>query len=212
MAPGALNQGRRRLLFSAAVASLCGGSAARIRTMPRREIAALAHLLKAGDVVFRTGLSLESRAVLEAAESAQFSHVGVVVRTAAGLRVEHAMPPEQGSPGGVVLSTWTEFALEADVVDAAVYRISELESDELARILLAAHAMLGRPFNSRFLAAAEDGALYCTQFAISALAAGDATALHFMHATQLTLLPDPVLLPDALLAWPRLRLVSAPVA
>lgn len=181
-----------------------------MRATPRPHVAAMERLLKAGDVVFRKGLSLESTAVLEAGDSAHFSHVGVVVTTPAGLRVEHAIPAERGSSGGVVLSTWSEFALAADVIDAAIYRISDLASDELARILFAARSMLGRPFNASFAASAGDGALYCTQFAIGAVTAGDASALRFMHATRVTLLPDPVLLPDALLAWPRLRRVSSP--
>ena len=51
-------------------------------------------LLREGDVVFRRGTGLISRAVLAADEDGQFSHIGIVVRNGNHWMVVHAVPGE----------------------------------------------------------------------------------------------------------------------
>jgi Orthopoxvirus protein of unknown function (DUF830). len=51
-------------------------------------------LLREGDVVFRRGAGLISRAVLAADEDGQFSHIGIVVRNGNNWMVVHAVPGE----------------------------------------------------------------------------------------------------------------------
>lgn len=56
-------------------------------------------LLKAGDVVFRQGNGLTSRAVRAADSDGRFSHIGIVADSAGALRIIHAVPDEPDFPG-----------------------------------------------------------------------------------------------------------------
>ena len=50
--------------------------------------------LRAGDVVFRRGGGLTSRAVLMADAQGQYSHIGIVVDSAGQKMIVHAVPGE----------------------------------------------------------------------------------------------------------------------
>ena len=56
--------------------------------------------LRQGDLVFRMGYGLESRAVVAADRDAMYSHVGLLVRDEGGWRVLHAVPGESEDTGG----------------------------------------------------------------------------------------------------------------
>lgn len=55
--------------------------------------------LKAGDVVFRQGNGLTSRAVRAADADGRFSHIGIVADSAGVLQIIHAVPDEPDFPG-----------------------------------------------------------------------------------------------------------------
>lgn len=194
---------RRRALLASASMSLLGIRASPVAPAHGPEALRLAGILLPGDVVFRSGLSVESSAVLAARPHSRFSHVGIIADTSAGRRVVHALPPERGFAGGVVSSTWAEFAVAPDVRAAGVFRVSGASAGERARIAAQALRLLGAPFNSGLDLGLEHG-VYCTQLALAALVKVDAEVATFVHATPITFLAQPVYLPDALLDWPRL--------
>lgn len=202
----ALRALRRRALLLACGAFVAGLPSATGAGGAPRDVAALERLgrsLRAGDLVFRRSRSLEGAAVLAASAGARFSHVGVAVETAGGLRIVHAVPPEGTQRGGVVAARWETFALAPDVEAAAAYRLAHLVPAAAARISEALDAVLGTSFNAGFTSDPRDG-LYCTQVALLALASVDPALAASVRPTPLALLANPVYLPEALLAVPGL--------
>lgn len=198
----AISAPRRALLLAVGVALLTTRAAP--LTLPdRAHTLGLGQILLPGDLVFRSGLSMESSAVLAAAPHSRFSHVGVVADTHAGRRVVHALPPEASFPGGVIVSTWREFAAATDVRAVAVFRVRGLSARERAGIASQALVQVGKPFNSDLDLEPSHG-VYCTQVALAALLHVDPTVSSFVRPTRLALLSQPVFLPDSLLDWPRL--------
>ncbi len=61
-----------------------------------RDVSILESVVQEGDLVFRRGQGLTSRAVLAADRHSVYSHTGIVVRDSAGWRVVHAVPGEEG--------------------------------------------------------------------------------------------------------------------
>ena len=194
---------RRALLMAAGACVLLGrGAASRAGVDPRRALL-LERALRAGDVVLRSGLSIESTAVLSARPQSRFSHVGIAVNSEAGIRVVHALPPEGTFRGGVVSSPWNEFAFSAEVRAVAAFRVQGASPEERGRIARTALQWLGTAFNSD-LALGPGHGVYCTQLALSALASVDASVARFVRPSAVAFLPEPVFLPDSLLDWPRL--------
>jgi hypothetical protein len=66
------------------------------RGLPERDLSELEAGVREGDVVFRRGRGVMSRAVLTADRRGVYSHTGIVVRDSAGWRVVHAVPGEEG--------------------------------------------------------------------------------------------------------------------
>lgn len=194
---------RRRALLVVAGASLLAVRAAPVPPVDGARALRLGGMLLLGDVVFRSGLSVESSAVLAARAHSRFSHVGIVAATGAGLRIVHALPPDGAFAGGVVASTWTEFALAPDVRAIGVYRVRGASQGERAQIAAGASGVLGLPFNSGLDLGTAHG-LYCTQVALAGLVQIDRDVARFVRPTQLAFLSEPVYLPDSLLNWPRL--------
>ena len=69
-------------------------------------------LLHEGDLVFRKGTGLVSRAVLSADGKGTYSHIGIVVRDGNEWKVVHAVPGEpdyEGEPDRVKIENVQEF-------------------------------------------------------------------------------------------------------
>jgi hypothetical protein len=62
-------------------------------------IAAIGEVVREGDIVFRRGGGLTSRAVLAADRGGVYSHVGIVVRDGAQYKIVHLVPGEPESDG-----------------------------------------------------------------------------------------------------------------
>ena len=194
---------RRRTLLLAAGAAFLTSRAAPLPPVDGAKALRLGERVGPGDLVFRSGLSIESSAVLAARAQSRFSHVGVAVNSGTGLQIVHALPPAPGFAGGVVLTSWPAFAMAADVHAIAAFRVAHAGDSERARIADSALQLLGTPFNSGLELATGHG-VYCTQLALSAVASGDPSIKHYVHPSPVAFLPDPVYLPDSLLDWPRL--------
>ena len=83
-------------------------------------------LLREGDVVFRRGSGLISRAVLAADEDGQFSHIGIVVRKGNDWMVVHAVPGEpefKGDSDRVKMEPITSFFCSEKAKSGAVMRV-----------------------------------------------------------------------------------------
>lgn len=156
-----------------------------------------------GDVVFRVGTSPQSIAV-RSVSTHRFSHVGVAV-SASPVRIVHATPADEHTSGGVCGSTWAEFALGDDVESVHLYRVRSLDSTDRAQIVGEATSLIGRPFNSEFRLKAPDGSLYCTLLALRCLSRADPSVPDHVAPQRVSLLPDPVYLPESLVRWPRLQ-------
>lgn len=95
-------------------------------TVRLEEIAAL---LREGDVVFRRGGGLVSRAVLAADRGGVYSHVGVVARVAGALMVVHVVPGEPDSLGVrdvMKIETPLEFFAPRKAGRGAVMRLRDI--------------------------------------------------------------------------------------
>lgn len=180
---------------------------------PGLPVDAVAPTLVSGDLVFRRGRSLLSRAVLTADGGSSYSHVGLV-RVSAGVPlVVHALPPEDlrpgvshgpGDPGGVLAEPFSEFLAPARATAAAIYRLRDGERAGIAaRAAEAAYrrALRGTPFDSRFDLATEDS-VYCTELVWRAFReAGLDVVDGHMDSLSIPLARDrPYILPGRLLA------------
>ncbi len=77
-----------------------------------------------GDVIFRRGWSLNSRAVLLADRDARFSHVGMVVATKGQeISVVHTVPAAQENRGGVRTEPIERFLSQENAVTWGIYRL-----------------------------------------------------------------------------------------
>lgn len=81
--------------------------------------------LKAGDVVFRLGNGLTSRAVLMADGGGTYSHVGIVVDSCGTMMIVHAVPGEpdyEGDPDRVKMETPEKFFISVNASKGEVRR------------------------------------------------------------------------------------------
>ena len=85
--------------------------------------------LKAGDLVFRRGNGITSRAVLMADQRGGYSHVGIVVDSCGKMMVVHAVPDEpdyEGDIDRVKMETPEKFFLS---VNAKIGEVKRLKGD-----------------------------------------------------------------------------------
>jgi len=167
------------------------------------QVAALAD----GDLVFRRGHDMVTRLVLTQGEAPRFSHVGIIVLEHGRADVVHAMPSEDGHAGGVVREPLATFASSANATDAAVYRVSHLDSRARARLQAYALAHLGTPFDNAFRLS-DSTSVYCTEFALRAVAAAGVTWIADVPRVHVVVLPEPVIPPDYLRRMPALTPVE----
>lgn len=167
-----------------------------------------AETLEDGDLVFRRGRDAVSALVLAHGEG-RFSHVGMVLRTATGIRVIHAVPPEGTHPGGVVDEPLEQFAAPALTAEIAVFRLPNLGEDEHQRLRTYLRQREGAPFDAG-LRMSEDESLYCTELVLRALDAAGVPVPDDLPGVWAPLLAEPAIPPEALLKLPGLQAVITP--
>jgi permuted papain-like amidase YaeF/Yiix C92 family enzyme len=195
---------RRAAVFAALfglTAALTG--AAEVDDLRKDAMRRLRQLLAPGDLVFRSGTSLESSAVLSARINSQFSHVGVAAFGGGELGVVSALPADRQFPGGVVWSDWDGYSLAEDVARVAIYRVTGASSADQLRIAATAMSLLGRPFDNGYRLR-QTGRLYCTKVALQAVASVAPDILRAVRAQEIYFFDEPVYTPDSLLSWDRL--------
>lgn len=172
-----------RTLVSVAAALLLAGAAS--PTAHDRQViepvSAVAQRLRTGDLVFRRGIGLESLLVLSIDRGFRYSHVGLVVSDALGVRVIHAIPrtTEEKTEDGVVIESLETYLAPQRASEFAVYRLAPGVKDAAAIGRAAAQkagewASERRPFDHAFDSASAD-ALYCTELIYRSLAFGGLT-------------------------------------
>lgn len=115
-----------------------------------------------GDLIFRRGRSLISRAVLSVDGSSDFSHVGIAVRAKDQILVVHATPPEGTFSGGVISEPLDSFLLPEAASTAAVFRLRSSDAAARAALKAVGYARAHAPFDSDFDLSTPE-ALYCTE-------------------------------------------------
>lgn len=121
--------------------------------------------LQPGDLIFRRGRSLESRAVLLADPEAVFSHVAIVLGSGSRQRVAHSIPRGDDGAGGFVRADRIEeFLSWENASSAGVFRLSSNEPDIARAAARAAERFVAAavPFDDRF-DLEEQHRLYCTE-------------------------------------------------
>lgn len=169
-------------------------------------ILSLAGQLQDGDLVFRRGRDAVSSIVLARQDGSRFSHVGMVLLQDGRPWVVHAMPAQDGNAGGVQQELLADFLSPAVASDAALYRMTGLDSQSRAKIRDWLQDRMGVPFDYAFSLASSDR-MYCSELVAGALAStGQRPAL---PTVRVSLLDEPVLLPDALRHLPGMHPVGA---
>lgn len=164
-----------------------------------------APLLRDGDIVLRRGLDVMSRLVLTQGDAAQFSHVGLVVLQRNVPYVIHAMPAENGRPGGAVLEPFAQFVSPSEAADVAIYRRADLTETQGAAVRQTAFAQLGLPFDERFQLS-NTKKVYCTGLVLRAYAAAGLALVDARANIEVPLLPELVVPPDHIRRYPTLPL------
>ena len=157
-----------------------------------------------GDVVFRRGRSLVSRAVLTGDRGAAFSHVGIVARRGGALVVVHATPGADAAvPEPVRVEPLAAFFARASAEAGALRRPRD---PALGRRAARAALRLasGRTFDAA-LDLGTDDRLYCTELVWKAYreAGADLTGGRFDYAGGL-LHDGPMVFPSTLFRTPSL--------
>lgn len=97
--------------------------------------------LRAGDVVFRRGSGLTSRAVLAADRNGAYSHIGIVVDSCGVMMVVHAVPGEpdyEGDPDRVKMDTPQRFFSS---MNARIGEVKRLRGDSATALRAARFAV-----------------------------------------------------------------------
>lgn len=124
-----------------------------------------------GDLVFRRGLGLASRIVLETDPGTRFSHVGLVRKTPRGVFVLHASPADGDHKGAVVMEPLDLFLAPNNAEDAAIFRAKDPRLANRAARAAFEWARRGVPFDEDFDLKTADR-LYCTEMVWRAFAVG----------------------------------------
>ncbi len=116
-----------------------------------------------GDLIFRRGRSLVSRAVLAVDGGSEYSHVGLISVIAGQVWVLHTVPPEEPEQGGGALAEPLSVFLSPDNATAAgLYRASPLREPPLAERAAWRFVHAHIPFDSAF-DISTPRELYCTE-------------------------------------------------
>lgn len=170
------------------------------QSSPYRPVRLDSSAVLSGDLIFRRGRSMVSRAVLSVDGRSDFSHVGIAIRTKDRVVVVHATPPEDTFPGGVISESLDSFLRPKAASAAAVFRLRSFEAAAGAALNALRYARTHTPFDSEFDLSTEE-AVYCTELVWRAyLEAGvDLAGRPFK---------EHYLLPSRLLASPEIYLIT----
>ncbi|WP_448380345.1 YiiX/YebB-like N1pC/P60 family cysteine hydrolase [Gloeomargarita sp.] len=153
--------------------------------------------LSDGDLIFRTGSDIISRAVLTQSHAARFAHVGIILKSESELVVVHALPGDHRSPGGVVLEPLRTFAAQDKAIAIGFYRVKHINSNIRNHVRNYSLAQVGKPFDYRFLLS-DDQQLYCTELVVKAFAEAGINLTTSLPKLRIMLMPEPVFPPDTL--------------
>lgn len=166
-------------------------------------------LFQDGDVLFRRGRSVVSRAVLSMDGDSRYSHVGLVERVESGVWILHAAPAaESNGEGGVIVETLQEFLAPDAAAAAALYR--PVQPLAAASAMRTAWSFVRRrtPFDGAFDLSTTDE-LYCTELIWRAYLAAGVDLCSGVPGAPCSLSPRTQhLLPSHLQASPQLRLIK----
>ena len=109
--------------------------------------------LRDGDLVFQTSKSSQSSAIFVATASA-FTHMGIVRNDGGKISVIEASRTVRETP----LKEWVN---RGDMARVAIYRDPTLTPDQAKRVLSAAKALYGRPYDLFF--SFNNDAIYCSE-------------------------------------------------
>ncbi|MFY1831738.1 YiiX family permuted papain-like enzyme [Myxococcus fulvus] len=123
---------------------------------------ALETKLRTGDIVLHTSRSRQSQAI-QAATHSPLSHVGLVEVTQRGVFVVEAVQPVQRVP----FAKWKARGVKGHIL---VLRPEDVDAETKQRVLAAAKAHLGKPYDWRF--GWSDDAMYCSELVRKAYTQG----------------------------------------
>jgi Permuted papain-like amidase enzyme, YaeF/YiiX, C92 family len=164
--------------------------------------------LASGDVIFRRGRSLVSRAVLSADGGSEYSHVGIVSVHGRHAWVIHSIPAEHpSSKSGVIVEPIQVFLSSDNASAAAVYRPRNPRAARMAEqtALKLAHAHI--PFDAAFDLSTPN-ALYCTELVWRVFLVSGVDLRAGTNATLAATQKERYLLPSRLEKSPELLLVK----
>lgn len=201
---------------AALVAALCAASGLALalaawpaaKRPPAQAIAIPGAVLAAaqpGDLVFRRGTDLVSDSV-RLVDGGRYSHVGMLVRSAQGWQVIHAVPAE--APGRTDTVTIDSLAAFAATERARAIGIAHVDAGPAARAKAVARvrAQLGRPFGF------DAGQIYCTTLITAAWEQAGVPLAARSTRLHIPLMDGDYVLPSAVLQSPRVQLVWASAA
>lgn len=166
--------------------------------------AAVLASLQAGDLVFREGTELVSEAV-RAMDRGGYSHVGLLTGVPDHWQVLHAVPAERADRSDGVVVDDLDFYLDGIRARRAGFYRVEASATARAQVVGFAQRQLGRPFRLD----PQEGT-YCTELIWAAYRHAEVDLDVQFSRLQLPLLSGhDLLLPSALRASPRLRLLHA---
>jgi hypothetical protein len=109
--------------------------------------------LKTGDIIFQTSGSSQSAAILTASRS-PYTHMGLIDATGGKTIVYEAVGPVKATQ----LDEWIKRGLGDRIT---IMRVKNLSSDDAAKVLAAARAYDGLPYDIFFLSSKD--AIYCSE-------------------------------------------------
>lgn len=170
--------------------------------------------LESGDIIFRRGISLESRAIISLDGDFGYSHAGIIRKTGSRLEVIHASYAEEGQTQEIIINEPIEKFLKPSSSSAAVvYRLNAQDKILPLIALAEAERFLNEriSFDKDFDVETADK-IYCTELIwLSFKKAGvDLTAGRFDRVPYLLGKPDKdYILPSSLLNSSQLQKVWA---
>ena len=164
-----------------------------------------AESLRSGDIIFRRGPSVESRAVMTLDRDSDFSHVGIVLRRNDAIFVIHVVPGE-GEPEVTKIEPIEDYLRSDRAIAASAYRVVTDTPSSIETAVRTANQYVERnvPFDNKF-DLASDEALYCTELVWRAYkkAGLDLVDGHF-DSSSTSFIRGPILWPSSLLHSPHL--------